>query len=202
MIQLPQDLQWTLASASARRLDILRQVGIEPQVIPADIQEINGGRDPLESALENARRKLEAVQAGVEKGILLAADTIVIVDGEVFGKPANRDEAKEMLQRLSGRQHEVDTAYSLLWIDRKEQLQDIERTHVVMRTLGSAEIDGYLATDEPWDKAGGYGIQGYAAAFIESVEGCYFNVVGLPIARILGHVNEWLQADGSRKRGA
>ncbi|MFH0882894.1 MAG: Maf family protein [bacterium] len=202
MILTPQELPWTLASASPRRLRLLRQVGIEPRVIPADIDEENGGSPPERAALENARRKAVAVRDRVENGILLAADTVVILDGESLGKPVDAAEAERMLARLSGRTHEVITAFSLLWVERGLEMEDSERTQVKMRTLPTCEIERYVATGEPFDKAGAYGIQGAAAAFVERVEGCYFNVVGLPISRILGHVSRWVGEYVEDQRGA
>ncbi len=201
MICTPQELAWTLASASPRRLSLLRQVGIEPRVLPARIEEANGGEDPELAALENARRKSLAVRGQVTGGILLAADTVVVVDGKALGKPANAADAERMLGRLSGRSHDVVTAFSLLWVERGRWVEECERTQVRMRTLPTGEIDRYLATGEPFDKAGAYGIQGQAAAFVERVDGCYFNVVGLPLARVLGHVSRWIVEGEEDKRG-
>ena len=202
MTRAPQELRWTLASASPRRLNLLRQVGIEPIVIPAEVEEVNGGRSPVEMALENARRKAETVRPKVDHGILLAADTVVVLGGETLGKPGDAAEAERMLARLSGRTHEVITAFSLLWVERGLEVQDSERTRVRMRTLPTCEIERYVATGEPFDKAGAYGIQGAAAAFVEWVEGCYFNVVGLPVSRVLGHVSHWAGECEEEQRGA
>lgn len=188
----PQELKWTLASASPRRLELLRQVGIEPGVIPADVPELENGFSPREMALRNASRKGDAALEQVESGILLAADTIVVVDGEVLGKPRDESEARQMLDRLRGREHEVMTGYSLRWLELDLRAEEVEVTRVEMRTFTAAERDAYIATGQPLDKAGAYGIQGGAAAFVTAVVGCYFNVVGLPVARVLDQVDHWL----------
>lgn len=189
-----QQLPWTLASASPRRLALLRQVGIEPVVAPSDIPEIENGDRPENIAVRNAAAKADAVEGKVKEGILLAADTVVVVDGESLGKPATPEDARAMLQRLSGREHEVHTGFSLRWLNSSYRLDSFERTLVEMRTLRSGEIDAYIESGEPFDKAGGYGIQGAAAAFVTRLSGCYFNVVGLPVARIVNTVAGWLDA--------
>jgi len=186
-----QNLRWTLASASPRRLAILRQVGIEPRVLPAIVEEIENGHSPKELAVVNARRKAETVAPEVGEGVLLAADTIVVVDGDILGKPRNAGEASTMLRRLSGCAHQVITGYSLSYPSQGLSEASCEITTVRMRTLREWEIDDYIMSGEPFDKAGGYGIQGRAAPFVEKIEGCFFNVVGLPIARILDRVASW-----------
>lgn len=187
------DVPITLASASPRRLDLLRTIGLEPHVVPADVAEQSEAAHPVEAARTNARRKLEAVLPLVQHGIVLAADTVVIVDGRGLGKPGSDDEAREMIRTLSGREHAVVTGYSLAWIEGEKRATDHETTRVRMRTLHPWEIDRYVASGEPDDKAGAYGIQGRAAAFVQRVEGCYFNVVGLPVARIVETLNHWFE---------
>lgn len=187
----PTRQQWTLASASPRRLALLRQVGIEPLVLPAAVDEIENGHPAGELAILNAASKADAIEPKVKEGLLLAADTIVVVDGTVLGKPRDVEEAREMLDRLSGRVHEVITGYSLRCPAHQLRVDDSETTHVRMRTLQPWEIEQYIATGEPFDKAGSYGIQGAAAPFVDRIEGCYFNVVGLPLSAILGKVGVW-----------
>ena len=188
---IPTSLHWILASGSPRRLALLRQVGIEPSVIPADIEEIENGFEPWELVAKNAAAKADAVESRVKDGILLAADTVVVVDGHSLGKPENAEDAARMLQLLSGRAHEVVTGYSLRCPSRQLRVDDIETTIVRMRTLQPWEIEQYITTGEAFDKAGAYGIQGAAAPFVERIEGCYFNIVGLPLASILKKVVEW-----------
>lgn len=187
----PYPQHWTLASASPRRLALLRQVGIEPEVMAADVDEIEAGHPAGELAILNAVAKADRIEPRMQGGILLAADTVVVVDGIPLGKPGNAAEAREMLARLSGRVHEVITGYSLRCSEHQLREDDSETTHVRMRTLQPWEIDQYIATGEPFDKAGGYGIQGAAAPFVDRIEGCYFNVVGLPLSAILAKVGEW-----------
>ena len=187
----PQKQHWTLASASPRRLALLRQVGIEPSVMPASVDEIENGHPAGELAVLNAIAKADAVEPAIGDGLLLAADTVVVIDGVLLGKPGDADEARAMLNRLSGRQHEVITGYSLRCPARQLRVDGSETTHVRMRTLLPWEIDQYIATGEPFDKAGSYGIQGAAAPFVDRIEGCYFNVVGLPLSAILAKVGEW-----------
>jgi septum formation protein len=196
---IPQNLPWTLASASPRRATLLRNVGIEPTILPAEIDEIGGG-DPGETALKNAVMKADAVSSRVVSGLLLAADTVVIVNDDVLGKPDSAEHAREMLDILSGREHEVLTAYSLRWVEHGFRADDTETTRVKMRTFMPAERDRYISSGESSDKAGAYGIQGGAAAFVTGVEGCYFNVVGLPIAAVLHKVVQWIYSQ--REQGA
>ncbi|MBS1262744.1 MAG: Septum formation protein Maf [Calditrichaeota bacterium] len=186
------DFQWVLASASPRRLSILRQVGIEPLVRPARIDEHAGGSDPESVALANARAKLGTVAPAIDRGIVLAADTVVVQHGELLGKPRDDGEAARILRRLSGRAHEVITAYTLEWVERAETAAGAEITRVWMRAIGSDELSSYVRSGEPADKAGAYGIQGAAAAFVERIDGCYFTVVGLPIARVLRDVRRMM----------
>ncbi len=189
----PYDLKWTLASASPRRLSILRQIGIEPDVVPADVIEISGGDDPVAEAVYNATLKREAIQPSVSNGIVLSADTIVVVEKKVLGKPENSDEAAKMLNMLSGRTHEVISGFSLSWLEKGKQLNGYEITRVVMRKLHNEEIERYVLSGEPMDKAGAYGIQGGASAFVEKIEGCYFNVVGLPVSKVISEVYSWTE---------
>ncbi len=185
-------IPWTLASASPRRLTLLRQVGIEPDVKPSDVEEKNGGDNPVKQAEWNARQKLLAVQSQVSSGILLAADTIVVIQNTILGKPISRTNAIEILQSLSGNWHEVITAYSLTCIETGKCSTDHTITRVHMRKLTNVEINAYVDSGEPDDKAGAYGIQGKAGAFVDRIEGCYFNVVGLPLSDVLQAANQLL----------
>ncbi len=184
-----RDVKWTLASASPRRLALLRQAGIEPEVCPADVDELNNG-DPEATVLENARRKSRVVCEKVSAGFVLAADTEVVIDGTPVGKPANEQEAQAMLTRLAGTWHEVVTGFVLAFREEKHGAgwrvtEGVEKTRVRFRALHSREISEYIQECRPFDKAGGYGIQERAGMFVDRLEGCYFNVVGLPLARVM-----------------
>jgi septum formation protein len=122
--------------------------------------------------------------------IVIAADTTVEIDGHILGKPASQDDVREMLRRLSGRTHRVLTAIALIRLPDGMKRADLESTSVRFVQLSADEIDEYVATGEPMDKAGGYAIQGRAGRYIERIEGCYFNVVGLPLARLYRNLRE------------
>ncbi|MDQ3011267.1 MAG: Maf family protein [Acidobacteriota bacterium] len=174
-----------LASASPRRSELLRAAGIEFIVRVADIDEtILADESPEEYVLRLSREKAQAVaQATVpECEWVLGADTTVVVNGEIAGKPVDAEDARRMLQMLSGQWHEVLTGVSLVGGD--QTLSEVAVTRVKFAELTDAEIDWYVATGEPMDKAGAYGIQGYASRFVESIEGSYSNVVGLPVQTV------------------
>lgn len=139
---------------------------------------------PEQRVLELSSRKAEEVAARVAEGLVLGADTIVLLDGEILGKPADGTEAKRMLSRLSGRMHQVLTGLTLIDVATGTELSELERTKVKIRTLSAQEIEDYVRTGEPLDKAGAYGIQGQGAALVEGIEGCFYNVVGLPLAKL------------------
>lgn len=173
-----------LASASPRRQALLQQIGIEPVVQPASFDEV-GGRAELahEVALANAKGKCNAVyaEAGDELPVV-AADTIVVIDNVILGKPQDGAEAQAMLTRLSGRTHQVMTGVAVRY--KGQQLAKVCTTDVSFRELTAAEIAAYIATKEPLDKAGAYGIQGRGAVLVEKINGCYNNVVGLPLTML------------------
>lgn len=139
--------------------------------------------------LANAKAELVSARA-VGPAILIAADTAVVVDGHVLGKPRSTDDARRMLQLFSGRTHSVVTGVSLIRLPEMDRRQFVETTLVTFAPLTRDEISRYLATEEPFDKAGAYAIQGYAGRYIPRIEGCYFNVVGLPLARLVGTLEE------------
>ena len=178
-----------LGSGSPRRVALMQQVGLpfvqwtSPAPEPAP-----EGRGPAIHALETARLKALAVHQStrphyppVQRTIVIGADTVVHLDGAVLGKPTDGEDAARMLRALSGRTHQVYTGVSLV-CSEGPRLEACAETQVKMRTLSQAQIDHYLASGEPDDKAGAYGIQGKGALFIERIEGCYYNVVGLPLA--------------------
>ena len=171
-----------LASKSPRRSELLRVVGWTFEAVPADIDET---RHPGETAVDYVKRlaieKAEAVAARLATGLILAADTTVVVDDHVLGQPADDEDARRMLKLLNGRWHEVLTGVALLRAGEGEPVSDYERTRVKFSEMSDEEIDWYVATGEPRGKAGAYGIQGCAAILIEEIQGDYFNIVGLPL---------------------
>lgn len=175
-----------LASQSPRRKEILAQAGIPfvARTAPVDETPLNG-ESPEQYVRRLAREKAEAVPAAPDE-IVLGADTTVVVDGEVLGKPADAADARRMLARLSGRRHQVVTGVCLKRGDAC--ICDHASTEVWFSPMTDAEIDAYVAGGEPMDKAGAYAIQGLASRYIERIEGCYFNVVGLPVALVFRHL--------------
>lgn len=172
-----------LASSSPRRRDLLTHAGIAFQVDPAEVDETRRrGEAPEEYARRVALAKAETVKSRRPHDTVLGADTIVVVDAEVLGKPADAEDAKVMLRKLRGRSHEVVTAVALLRDGRT--LQHEERTRVAFSDVTEGEIEAYVAHGEPMDKAGAYAIQGWASRWITRIEGDYFNVVGLPVAAV------------------
>jgi septum formation protein len=174
-----------LASASPRRRDLLNLIGIVHEVRPANIDEtMRPDEVPRRHAERLAREKASAIAMRDPDLITIGADTIVVVDGNVLGKPVDKEDAARMLGMLSGREHTVITAVA---VSRGKKLRSsVEEVQVTFRSLGKDEIDAYIATGEPMDKAGAYGIQGYGATIVERVEGDYFAVMGLPLVRLVG----------------
>jgi septum formation protein len=181
-----------LASASPRRAEILRDAGYQFTVLSSAIDEgPYPGESPEDLVLRVAQTKADLAAArAVGPAILIAADTEVVLDGQVFGKPRSSDDARRMLEKLSGRTHTVLTGVALVRLPNVERLSFVESTRVEFAPLSDEEIRRYLSTGEPHDKAGGYAIQGYAARYIPRIEGCYFNVVGLPLARLQHALSE------------
>jgi septum formation protein len=175
-----------LASRSPRRRELLRQAGFDFDVRPSTVEETaSPGETPEEFARRAAREKALPVAASAPpESLVLGADTVVVADGEILGKPANAPDAARMLRLLSGVTHRVITGVCIVRApDRVEALAH-ETTFVTFRSLDNDELQDYLAGGEPFDKAGAYGIQGLASKFVTRVEGCYFNVVGLPVALV------------------
>jgi len=175
-----------LASASERRASILRDAGIPFTVMSSSVDETPGpGESPHDLVQRLAAAKAELVAArAVGPAMVIAADTIVTLEGHIFGKPRSTDDASHMLEKLSGRTHAVVTGVALIRLPDAERLTFVESTLVHFAALSAEEISRYLATGEPRDKAGAYAIQGRAGRYIPRIEGCYFNVVGLPLARL------------------
>lgn len=174
-----------LASASPRRATLLRQIGLDFQVLPSQINEPDIRSQPVETTKRIAYEKAKAVIDQVESGLVIGADTTVVMGQAAMGKPTSRQQAVEFLTKLSGSLHQVITGVALIDVNRKTEIVWSEKTSVSLRRLRSEEIEAYVASGEADDKAGAYGIQGKAAAFVERIEGCYFNVVGLPLASLV-----------------
>lgn len=175
-----------LASASPRRAEILREAGFSFLVMSSAVDETPiPGESPSDMAQRLADAKAELVAArAVGPAIVIAADTVVCLDGRIFGKPRSSDDARQMLDRLSGRTHTVLTGVTLIRLPDTERRSFVETTLVHFNELADEEISRYLASDEPRDKAGAYAIQGRGGRYIPRIEGCYFNVVGLPLAHV------------------
>ncbi len=171
-----------LASASPRRRELLTLLGLTFDVAPADVDETwRNGEAPAVHAERLAREKAAAVRR--PGAATIAADTIVVVDGDILGKPRDRAEAAAMLRRLAGRDHVVHTAIAVWYAEREASA--VVATRVWFRALDDAAIAAYVATGEPMDKAGAYGIQGYGAVIVDRIDGDYFTVMGLGLARLM-----------------
>jgi septum formation protein len=175
---------WILASESPRRSEILDRLGIKFRVEPSGISEParKPGETPSQYAVRLARLKAKEVSKRHKAGFILSADTIVVLQNKILLKPENRADARAMLKNLSGRWHEVISGICLMDCKHRRSYSASKNSRIHFRRLSSAEIEWYLQTGEYRDKAGAYGIQGCASLFIDRIEGCYFNVVGFPIA--------------------
>lgn len=178
-------MRLVLASASPRRSELLRLAGFEFSVRSRPVEERRAeGETPREYAMRLAREKAEAAWGGGDE-VVLGADTIVVLGEIALEKPADPSDARRMLEALSGKSHVVITGICLR--HRRGAVVDFESTTVHFAALDPAEIEAYVASGEPMDKAGAYGIQGLASKFVDRIEGCYFNVMGLPLARVYRH---------------
>lgn len=180
------DRALVLASASPRRRFLLDLVGFDFEVVPPAVkEEDHADEDPVKHVLRLSEMKARSVAGGLGDGLVLGADTIVLLGDEILEKPGSEEEAFEMLSRLSGAWHVVYTGLAVVDAGTGEIAAGYETTRVRIREMSPGEIRAYIKTGEPMDKAGSYGIQGYGAAIVEAVEGCYFNVVGLPLVKLL-----------------
>ncbi len=181
-----------LASASPRRRDLLKQIGLTFDVQISEIDEnVTGGVNPAGYVCDLAYRKALAVAEKAGSGLVIGADTIVVSGGELLGKPVDAAAAWQTLQFLSGTEHEVLTGVAVIDAATKKSIVAHEVTKVVFKQLTPEDIRGYIASGEPYDKAGAYGIQGLGAVLVSEVRGCYFNVVGLPLARLADMLREF-----------
>ncbi len=181
-----------LASASPRRAELLRQLGLDFQVIPSDAAEIFDDQlSPLELCQLNAHRKARVVAKKHPDALVLGADTLVFLDGEIMGKPANVSEARRMLGHLQGRTHQVVTGVSLIHLRLYRERIFAASTDVAFHPLTSAQINAYLSQINPLDKAGAYAIQEHGEAIVAEIFGSYSNVVGLPVEVLMAEIRQW-----------
>jgi septum formation protein len=185
-----------LASASPRRLELLRMIGFEPEVRPSMVEELTNLQRPEEMVCELAEKKAHAVvetmvDEAKQETIVIGADTLVSLDGRALGKPQSKEEAVEMLRAYSNRTHLVWTGVSIWRVGKKPaHMTFSEKTKVHVYPMTEAEIECYVSENHPMDKAGAYGIQGPFSAFVSGIEGDYFNVVGLPIGHVYQAIKE------------
>lgn len=189
MSSLPKRL--VLASASPRRADLLRQLGVPFDVIPSEVPEALPPGPVPDAVTSLALAKARAVARRVGPAVVLGADTAVVLAGEVFGKPGSPEAARRMLRVLRGREHEVITGVALVEAPSGREAAAHVVTRVLMREYGDAEIEAYVASGEPFDKAGAYAVQDTRAALVARVEGCYTNVVGLPLTTTRRLLESW-----------
>ncbi|RLE55965.1 MAG: septum formation protein Maf [Candidatus Methanomethylicota archaeon] len=175
-----------LASASPRRREILERIlGRSIQVVIPEVDEVvDINLSPAEQAKALALKKAEYAARKIESGIVVAGDTVVVVDGEVLGKPKDEREAREMLTKLSGKEHKVITGIAVINVETGEELVDAVETKVYMKKMTMEELELYIKSGEPLGKAGGYAIQEIGALLVGGIDGCFFNVVGLPISKL------------------
>ncbi len=182
--QISNNKKLTLASSSPRRAQLLRRENIEFKVVPPeDIQEKDISPDPVEHVLELSRRKAKSISEKVKEGLILGADTIVVLDGEILGKPIDGKDARRILKKLSGKTHKVYTGLTLMNRSDGKILSDYDCTEVKFKDLDEEEIIKYIETGEPMDKAGAYGIQCQGSFLVDHIKGNLDNVIGLPMKK-------------------
>ncbi|MGD9046368.1 MAG: nucleoside triphosphate pyrophosphatase [Desulfobacterales bacterium] len=178
-----------LASKSPRRKDLLEQAGLKFSIIPSDFDESSVRMSDPESYVQTlAKAKAIDISEKYADSWVLGADTIVLIDASILGKPGSKEEARFMLKRLSGKMHQVITGYCLCRKVKKDIISGTVKTNVQFKTLRDAEIEWYIQTGEPFDKAGAYAIQGIGAFLVKSIDGSYTNVVGLPVCEVIEHL--------------
>ena len=187
-----------LASKSPRRAELLKKAGLKFTVAPSSYkEEMHLDLQPEKLAEYLALKKAEDVAAKYQEAVVIGADTIVVTESEVLGQPADAATAREMLEKLSGRPHRVITAFALVCNETGAKEVKSVSTKVYFRELEAGEIDAYIKTGEPMDKAGAYAIQGGAASFVDKTEGDYYNVVGLPVGELLKSLKKFGHEEGS-----
>lgn len=205
--EIQKSLKLILASASPRRAEILRNAGIQFEICGTSVDESRLSNETASNyvrrlALAKAVSAAEENRSRVGKALILGADTVVVADGEILGKPASPVDARRMLRHLSGGIHDVHTGLALLRMsgNKRSVIEEITRVHFA--TMTDQEIEDYLATGEPFDKAGAYAIQGVGGRYVTRIEGCYFNVMGLPLARLYLLLREFGWDDSTTLREA
>ncbi|CED93154.1 MULTISPECIES: Maf family protein [Romboutsia] len=174
-----------LASASPRRKEILENASVKFEVMASSIEELTlDGESPCQMVMRLAFEKGMDIASRQKNDLIISADTIVVIDNTVLGKPENEIEARKMITSLSGRTHQVITGISLINLDNNKKIIDYVISNVKFKNLSEEDINDYIRTKESLDKAGAYGIQGYGALLVDEIQGDYFNIVGLPISRL------------------
>ncbi|MFZ5948246.1 MAG: Maf family protein [Stygiobacter sp.] len=183
---LNKNIQITLASKSPRRRKLLKSLGLKFRSISVDLNEdILDGEHPILTVKRLSFHKLELAKNKIKSGIIITADTIVVLNKEIIGKPKNEKDAFNILKKLSGKTHIVYTGFAIENVDNQKKIIDYEKTKVTFRVLSDDEINEYIKSGSPMDKAGAYGIQDdYGALFVSKIKGCYYNVVGLPLQKL------------------
>lgn len=186
MLEARNHSRLILASASPRRKYLLEQAGLRFSVIPSTVDETDSGEETPEAYVRLlAETKADDIARRHPDAWVIGADTVVVIDGRILGKPAGTDEARRMLHRLSGQRHRVHTGFAIVCRDRSRRLSAVATTEVEFKTLSAAEIEWYLQTGEPFDKAGAYAIQGIGTFLVRRINGSYTNVVGLPVCEVI-----------------
>jgi septum formation protein len=181
-----------LASASPRRKEILEKTGLKFRVDESDYEEnMDIGLKPRELAICHAVGKAKVVASRYKNALIISADTIVVLKNRVFGKPRNRSEARDMLKALSGKVHTVITGYAILDSSTGKMLSQTVESRVFFKRLNEEEIDSYIKSGEPVDKAGAYGVQGLGAVIVKKIDGDFFNVMGLPLNSLAGNLKKF-----------
>ena len=175
-----------LASASPRRRELFQSIGLKFKIIPAHVNEnYLAGESPRQHVKRLSIDKAMVIARKYPEAWVLGADTIVVIDGLILGKPKNESQARKMLRKLSGREHKVFTGFSIAHVAAKIYQTKVIQSAVQFKTISPKEMDWYVSCDEPYDKAGGYAVQGKGAYFIQSIRGSYTNVIGLPLCEVL-----------------
>jgi len=186
MMTLSLSSPFILASASPRREELLRSVGLKFEIIPAHVDETYAdGESPRAHVRRLSNDKARVIAHRYPKSLVLGADTIVVIDGLILGKPKNKKQALEMLQRLSNRRHTVFTGFTIAGVNTGISKTRVVQSAVQFKKISPEEMDWYVNCDEPYDKAGGYAVQGKGASFIKAIRGSYTNVIGLPLCEVL-----------------
>lgn len=181
-----------LASASPRRKELLKRIGLKFKVDPSNYEEnISSELEPHELAKSLSLEKAKLVAKKHMNALVIAADTFIVFEGKILGKPRTETEAKEMLETISGRQHSVITGFTIIDTENNKALSKAVETKVYIRKLSSNEIDAYVESKEPLDKAGAYAIQGLGSVIVEKIEGDCFNVIGLPLSALTESLKEF-----------